>query len=52
MSLVFEPFELVAMIATLAIASVITIDGQATWFEGAMLVAIFLLLGAIFWIHP
>jgi Ca2+:H+ antiporter len=52
MSLVFEPFELVAMIVTLAIAAVITVDGQATWFEGAMLVAIFLLLGAIFWIHP
>jgi Ca2+:H+ antiporter len=52
MSLVFEPFELVALIVTLAIAAVITVDGQATWFEGAMLVAIFILLGAIFWIHP
>jgi Ca2+:H+ antiporter len=52
MTLVFEPFELVAIIVTLSIATVITLDGEATWFEGAMLVAIFLLLGAIFYIHP
>jgi Ca2+:H+ antiporter len=52
MALVFEPFELVAVIVTLSIATVITLDGEATWFEGAMLVAIFLLLGAIFFIHP
>ncbi len=52
MALVFEPFELVSMILTLGIATVITIDGEATWFEGAMLVAIFLVLAAVFYVHP
>jgi Ca2+:H+ antiporter len=52
MSLVFEPFELVSMILTLGIATVITLDGEATWFEGAMLVVIFLLVAAVFYVHP
>jgi Ca2+:H+ antiporter len=46
MTLVFTPFGLMALISTLAIAIVITLDGQATWFEGAMLVAIYMLLVA------
>ena len=46
MALVFTPFSLMAMISTLAIAIVITLDGQATWFEGAMLVSIYMLLVA------
>ena len=47
MALVFTPLGLIAMIATLVIAIVIVLDGQATWFDGAMLVAIFLLLAGI-----
>jgi Ca2+:H+ antiporter len=47
MALVFTPLGLIAMIATLAIAIVIVLDGQATWFDGAMLVAIFLMLAGI-----
>ncbi len=47
MALVFTPLGLIAMVATLVIAIVIVLDGQATWFDGAMLVAIFLLLAGI-----
>jgi len=47
MAMVFTPFGLIALIATLAIAMVIALDGQATWFEGLMLVAIFILIGGI-----
>jgi Ca2+:H+ antiporter len=47
MAMVFTPLGLVALIATLAIAMVIALDGQATWFEGLMLVAIFVLIGGI-----
>jgi Ca2+:H+ antiporter len=47
MAMVFTPMGLIAMISTLAIAIVITLDGQATWFEGVMLVAIFILIGGI-----
>jgi Ca2+:H+ antiporter len=52
MALVFEPFELVSMILTLGLATVITLDGEATWFEGAMLVAIFIVVAAVFYLHP
>ncbi len=47
MAMVFTPLGLIALIATLAIAMVIALDGQATWFEGLMLVAIFILIGGI-----
>jgi Ca2+:H+ antiporter len=47
MAMVFTPFALIALIATLAIAMVIALDGQATWFEGLMLVAIFVLIAGI-----
>lgn len=47
MALVFTPLGLIAMVATLVIAIVIVLDGQATWFDGVMLVAIFLLLAGI-----
>jgi Ca2+:H+ antiporter len=47
MAMVFTPLGLIAMIATLVIAMVIALDGQATWFEGLMLVAIFILIGGI-----
>ena len=47
MAMVFTPLGLIALIATLAIGMVIALDGQATWFEGLMLVAIFVLIGGI-----
>jgi Ca2+:H+ antiporter len=47
MAMVFTPLGLIALIATLAIAMVIALDGQATWFEGLMLLAIFVLIGGI-----
>jgi Ca2+:H+ antiporter len=47
MAMVFTPLGLIAMVATLVIAIVIALDGQATWFEGLMLVAIFVLIAGI-----
>jgi Ca2+:H+ antiporter len=47
MAMVFTPLGLIAIIVTLAIAMVIALDGQATWFDGLMLVAIFLLIAGI-----
>ncbi len=47
MAMVFTPLGLIALLATLAIGMVIALDGQATWFEGLMLVAIFVLIGGI-----
>jgi Ca2+:H+ antiporter len=47
MAMVFTPLGLVAILVTLAIAIVVGLDGQATWFDGMMLVAIFLMIASI-----
>ena len=52
MNLFFEVFELAAM--GLAVASVIMVsqDGESNWFEGAMLLAVYLMMALVFYFHP
>jgi len=52
MNLFFEVFELAAM--GLAVASVIMVsqDGESNWFEGAMLLAVYLMMALVFFLHP
>nr|WP_202630411.1 calcium/proton exchanger [Deinococcus alpinitundrae] len=50
MNLVFSsPLELVAIVAVALIVTTVTKDGEATWFEGVMLIAVYLLLGLAFY---
>lgn len=50
MNLVFgSPLELVAIVAVALIVTAVTRDGEATWFEGVMLIAVYLLLGLAFY---
>ncbi|MBR6315395.1 MAG: calcium/proton exchanger [Lachnospiraceae bacterium] len=48
MSLMFTPFELVAMVFSVIIANRVVEDGQSNWLEGAQLVAIYVILAAAF----
>ena len=49
MDLVFDnPLELVAIASVAFVVNAITRDGQATWFEGLMLVAVYVLLAFAF----
>jgi Ca2+:H+ antiporter len=49
LDLVFaNPLELVAIASTALIVNAITRDGEATWFEGVLLVAVYVLLGVAF----
>ncbi len=54
MNLVFSnPLELIAVAAVAFIVNVIAQDGETTWFEGMLLLAVYLLLGmAFFFITP
>ncbi|GBF05531.1 cation exchanger, chaA [Deinococcus aerius] len=54
MNLVFSsPLELVAIVAVALTVSTVTRDGEATWFEGVLLLAVYLLLAlAFFFVTP
>lgn len=52
MSLVFNQFELVALIAAVLITIMISIDGRSTWFEGVQLIALYAIIGVAFFFVP
>ncbi len=49
MSILFTPFELVALTVSVLIATVISSDGKSHWLEGAQLVAVYLVLALSFY---
>jgi Ca2+:H+ antiporter len=49
MDLLFSRLELVALTISVFIARNMTIDGESDWLEGAMLIAVFLMLGIGFY---
>ncbi len=52
MDLLFTRFEIVAIIFAVLITRHLTMDGQSTWLEGLMLVAIYVMLGIGFYYLP
>jgi Ca2+:H+ antiporter len=48
LQLVFNQFELVALLAAVVITVLVSNDGESTWLEGAGLLAIYLILGLAF----
>jgi Ca2+:H+ antiporter len=48
MALVFNGFELAALLLALIIAAQITHEGESTWFEGLQLLAVYAVLGLTF----
>jgi len=50
--LVFNPLELIALFAASLIAALIALDGESNWLEGAMLLAIYLIIGLAFFSLP
>ena len=48
MSIVFTPFELVAVTGSVLIANRVASDGESNWLEGLQLVTVYLMIGAAF----
>ena len=50
MTIIFNQFELIALIVTVLIANKVAADGESNWLEGAQLVAVYLIIAAGFFI--
>jgi Ca2+:H+ antiporter len=48
MALVFNGFEMGAILFAVLIANYVTHEGESTWFEGVQLLAVYLILGLAF----
>ncbi len=49
LALVFNGFELGAILLAILIANYVTQDGESTWFEGVQLLAVYLVFGLAFY---
>ena len=50
MSIVFNEFELIALIASVLIADRVAQDGESNWLEGVQLLAVYLIIAASFFV--
>jgi Ca2+:H+ antiporter len=50
--LVFSSFELIAIFATVLVTAFIALDGESNWLEGAMLLAVYIILAIAFFYLP
>lgn len=50
LTLVFNPFEIIALIGGVLITALVANDGEANWLEGAVLVALYLMLALAFFL--
>ncbi|TMK27073.1 MAG: calcium/proton exchanger [Actinobacteria bacterium] len=49
MALVFNGYEIAALLLTALITIALSSDGESTWFEGVQLLAVYVLLGLVFY---
>ena len=49
MALVFNGFELVAVLLAILVANFVVNEGESTWFEGLQLLALYALMGVVFY---
>lgn len=52
LQLIFNQFELLALIAGVLIAALVSSDGESSWLEGSALLAVYLILGLAFFLMP
>jgi Ca2+:H+ antiporter len=52
MSLVFTPLEIAGIGMAVITADMIASDGETTWFEGVLLIAVYLILAVAFYFVP
>lgn len=52
MSLVFNTFELIAIVLSILIANLVVEDGESSWFEGVQLLMAYAIMAVAFFFHP
>jgi Ca2+:H+ antiporter len=52
LTLIFNPFELIAMGSAVLIAILVSADGESNWLEGAALLAVYMIFGLAFFLLP
>jgi Ca2+:H+ antiporter len=52
MDLVFSTFEVVAVSIAAGVAALVALDGESNWMEGALLLAVYAILGLAFYFLP
>lgn len=52
LTLIFNEFELLALIVGVIIAALVSMDGESNWLEGAELLAVYIILGLAFFLLP
>jgi Ca2+:H+ antiporter len=52
LQIVFNQFELLALLAGVVIAAFVSGDGESTWLEGTGLLGVYLILGLAFFLMP
>jgi Ca2+:H+ antiporter len=52
LSLVFNRFELLALLASVGVTALISSDGESNWLEGSILLALYAILALAFWLLP
>ena len=52
LQIIFNLFELLALLTAVVISALVSADGESTWLEGAGLLAIYLILGLAFFLLP
>jgi Ca2+:H+ antiporter len=52
LNLVFNAFEIIALIGGVLITTLVAADGEANWLEGAELVVVYLMLSLGFYLLP
>jgi Ca2+:H+ antiporter len=52
MDLRFSPFEVLAVGLAVGVVNMVSQDGESNWLEGALLLAVYLILGIAFYFLP
>ncbi len=52
MSLVFAPLEIVAVVFSVAVVTLVSFDGETNWFEGLQLLSVYAILAVFFFFMP
>jgi len=52
MTLLFDPYESVAMFLSVLTVNYVIQDGKSNWLEGFILMCLYLILAVTFWFYP